>query len=623
MTLFRSTGRLTLTALAVLMLYGCGSSNTVQEPQAPTEQSASVNITELLARAQVSQSPRREQLLLNAAKELSRRGDKAWARNLLDSIDPAALDASQYSEYVLEFSDIALRDGTYFLAQRILTNPRLIQQWQTLPTEQKVTLHQRRAELFMTLGEPSAAIEERLTMSPLIQMDPQASELNNEKLWQILMTMSEPELQYRLNQAQSDDNSELQGWYSLALINKHNPANLEEQLQEVHRWVTLWPDHPASLNLPQDLRYLEQLVNNQPERIALLLPQQGRLAKAGNAVRDGFMAAYYVAKASGARVPEIAFFDTSDGNIVEHYNKAMSDGAELVIGPLDKDLVTRLSQEVSLPVPTLAVNYAENTTSTTTNLFQFGLLAEDEAQQVAQRAWVEGHRYAMVISSDENWATRTAETFRAAWESLGGTIIDQSTFNSSGNYSDVIQKALQVDKSQTRARDIRSWAGGSLEFEPRRRQDADMLFMIARPSEARQIKPTLAFHYASDLPVYATHHLYDGTVDKKSDRDLDGIRFSTLPWFFEKNSTIKNKIQAYAKPTPSFERLYALGADSFQLYPRLTQLQKAPYLKLHGLTGMLTLVNNALIEREQVWAKMSAGQALALPRVVNLNSFDG
>ncbi|HBM24713.1 MAG TPA: hypothetical protein DD411_14230, partial [Alcanivorax sp.] len=48
-------------------------------------------------------------------------------------------------------------------------------------------------------------------------------------------------------------------------------------------------------------------------------------------------------------------------------------------------------------------------------------------------------------------------------------------------------------------------------------------FLVADPNEGRQIKPALNFHYARDLPVFATSHLYNGTPAPRRDQDLDGV----------------------------------------------------------------------------------------------------
>jgi outer membrane PBP1 activator LpoA protein len=613
------TGRCSLLILSLFFLWGCQSTPPVisNTPAVVEYLTPQVDANALLERAQTSNSPQKEQLLFEAAQHIYNRNEKSWARNILASINSAALSPSNFIQYSLLFSDIALTDDAYFLAQRILTDERLDKVWQGISIADQVTLRQRRADLFLILGEPHASVSERLALQPLINIYGQTPELdlsNQDALWHSLMSMPTSELHKGLEQSA---NFELKGWYELALISKDNQSNLELQQAQINNWVRYRPEHPASLRLPSDLQFLQRLISERPTRIALLLPQQGNFKKASDAIRDGFMAAHYQAIAQKTKVPEIAFYDTSAGDIETIYNSAVADGSQLIIGPLKKSNVSKLAALDEIKVPTLAVNYSDTKTlEPTENLYQFGLSTEDEGRQVAQRAWVEGHRQAMILYTDTSWGKRSADAFQTVWLELGGTIVTSQAFSEQQNYSNTIKSALNISDSELRSKNIKNLLNQQMEFEPRRRQDIDMIFLVAKHNEARQIKPTLDFHYASRIPIYASSHIYTGEDDSKKDRDMNGIRFTTLPWFFEKDNTIKTTIAKSVKPAPSYQRLYALGVDTYHLYPRLKQMQKIPATKLYGVTGSLSL-NNNYIEREQVWAKIQQGIATPLPMTVS------
>lgn len=128
-----------------------------------------VDVNGLLEQAQQSISPRKEQLLLEAAAALYQQEELHWARNLLQSIPPSVLDDQDYIRYTLLFSDVALADDSYFLAQRILTESRLDQLWQKIEPKDQITLRQRRADIFLILGEPDASVRERLALHPLAE----------------------------------------------------------------------------------------------------------------------------------------------------------------------------------------------------------------------------------------------------------------------------------------------------------------------------------------------------------------------------------------------------------------------------------------------------------------------
>ncbi len=629
----------TVICLTLGTLGGCGSNQSLPQGETPAAVTASIEeIRAMLAQAQTSTSPQKERLLLQAAGLLNQRGENDWARNLLSSLNLSLLDEDDYVQYTLLFSAIAMEDDAYFLAQRILTNRRLEQQWQLLPDDIARTLGMRRAALFSLLGESTASVKERIRLSSLLSQ-PEDEESNQDAIWQTLMSMPEYELQQL---SRTEEDALLRGWYSLAALSKNNQTDLERQQAQVDRWIASWPEHPASLRLPHDLQLLRQLIDEKPQQLALLLPQKGKLAKAGKSIRDGFFAAYYQAMEQQSRIPDIRLYDSSQGNIESLYQQAVNEGAQLVIGPLDKDKVAELNLSLELPVPVLAMNYIEPLKQEVAipdsnngadavlaepgselpgeyveGLYQFGLAVEDEARQAARRAWLEGHRHAMILAPATDWGQRSARAFITEWQALGGDLAGNHSFSGSGDFSKVIKNALLVQQSQDRARQLRRLFGHNLEFEPRRRQDLDMIFLVASPTQARQIKPTLAFHYAGKLPVYATSHIYTGQKDSKSNRDLNGIKFSSLPWVFDQSSAEKQTINRFAQVEPAYSRLYALGVDAYRLHPRLKQLHQVPGARLYGATGALRLTPDRRVEREQMWAQIRGGIAHALPLVVS------
>ncbi|EPN70806.1 lipoprotein, partial [Pseudomonas syringae pv. actinidiae ICMP 19101] len=77
---------------------------------------------------------------------------------------------------------------------------------------------------------------------------------------------------------------------------------------------------------------------------------------------------------------------------------------------------------------------------------------------------------------------------------------------------------------------MQSTAGTQVAAQPSRRQDIDFMFLAATPQQAQQIKPTMVFQYAGDVPVYATSHLFTNSNDHAQYMDLNGVRFCETPW---------------------------------------------------------------------------------------------
>ena len=146
-----------------------------------------------------------------------------------------------------------------------------------------------------------------------------------------------------------------------------------------------------------------------------------------------------------------------------------------------------------------------------------------------------------------------------------------------------------------------------------------MIFLIADPAQGRQIKTTFAFHYAGNIPVYANSQIYSGQPNPRADRDLNGVRFNTMPWLFDTSSPEKQSVAQHPKSAAVYGRLHALGADAFRLYARLPQLEQVPDMRIFGATGALHMLEDGRIEREQIWVRFRNGEAQPLPMVINQN----
>ncbi len=359
---------------------------------------------------------------------------------------------------------------------------------------------------------------------------------------------------------------------------------------------------------------------NAPKRIALAMPLNGKLGKAGQAVVDGFMAARFESKAGSDAIAYIKVYDTTQLSSLDAlYFQASADRMDIVIGPLDKERVIELSQKDALPIPTLALNYipiGSNNNSTTSNLIQFGLAVEDEALQLAQRSLTAGHKRIIILHQDQPWAIRAAQHFESSWVELGGEIADQVSFSGAGDHSETITQALLINQSHERAKILKTHLAGSgnaVKFEPRRRKDVDAIVLFSLPTDGRQIIPTLAFHYAADLPVYASHHIYQGPTDTSRDRDLEGVIFTELPWLIEQPS-VQQKISQKWPNRERYSRLFAIGVDAYQLFPRLEELQNLTNSSVDGVTGILQMNSLGRIVTQSSWGQFKSGKVLVDPK---------
>jgi len=463
-----------------------------------------------------------------------------------------------------------------------------------------------RATALHLQGQFIASARERMFLSGVLT--DALYEQNHQAIWNSLLQADES----RVEELASKTTTRLfKGWLDLALIIKRNQIDIDKQLSKLRTWQVIYEEHPAAKELPGELGQLEEYVETKAKYVAVMLPLSGKLASTGTALRDGIMAAYYQAKKAGASVPEIRIYDTSKTkSFWSLYKQAILDGNELVIGPLAKQSVTRLQQESRLPVPTLALNYGKRDASENPEqLFQFGLAVEDEAELAALYARQQGYHNAIALVPKGPWGERVFKRFSETWQSEGGRLIEAQFFNGKGDYNKVISKLFAIDDSERRARNLKKQLGARIEFQARRRDDIDFIFVAALPQQARQIKPTLAFNFAKDIPMIATSQIYSGKPSRIKDRDLNSVVFCDIPWMLE-NSKLKRQIhKLWPKSKGGLDRLYALGIDAYQLYPRLGQIKVLKNSSIRGQTGQLAMDRHGQIVRSLPFAIFEKGLA--------------
>ncbi|WP_086480668.1 penicillin-binding protein activator [Oceanospirillum sanctuarii] len=592
----------------IAMLAACGGSST-QKPQPDStpeiteKQEVKLTAEDLLLLAQQSSFDQAQVYQLRAAEILAQEGKPDAALRLLAKIHAYRLPFSLQKRFVFLSAELSLGTGEGWQALIALNNTGNLIYDRLSPTEQ-MSLTAYRAHAYGILGYHEASAREYLLLAR--QQTGQPAQQAYEQLWQALLNITLNDIRSLMD---SEKDDELRGWLDLARVRKEAANNLDQFNAELSRWLRHWSDHPGALALPRDMAFLVEISRNPVQHIAVFLPQSGPLARAGNAIRDGIVAAAVDARAQSAATPKLSFYDSNTMSLDELYRAAMAAGAEVAIGPLSKNKVTELQERGALALPTLALNYGTNAETENNQLFQYAISAEDEASQAAKTAWQDGKKRALTLTPASDWGGRALTAFETTWSEQGGTVAETAMYSGKTNLGLSIEKMLEVDKSERRWRRMSQILDQKIEFEPRRRQDIDMMFLVATPATARQVKPALAFYYAADLPVYATSHLYNGKASPSRDQDLNGINFCDIPWFLENDSSLKRQIdKAWPDETNRYGRLFAMGTDALQLAGRLRMLQALPDSKVYGATGALSMQGNQTIQRQLEWATFVRGR---------------
>lgn len=600
-----------LPGLILILLQACATSPQVGEQPTDTSLlSIKEQIQQLMYSANNSSGRAAQVYQLQAIELLLQQQQHILAKQLLQNVDQSLLDGESLGRYHVLLSRIELDEGHADQVLLRLNDPALLARMDSMPLPLQIELSDLRARALGLTGNHLASARERIFIAPLL-VDEEHIQQNRRELWQSLMYLGKSELQEYLPSAVSED---YRGWLELAIISKSTHASLEQQIEQLHDWQARWQGHPAAQQLPQSLTLLEELLANRPRKVALLLPFSGKHAAVSASIRDGFLAAAYQ---NTANAPEILLYDTDNDTQVEaRFYQARADGAEVIIGPLTKNGVKQMMDMPDLTVPVLALNYVDDYGYPPQQLFQFGLSARDEAIQMARTARLENHRNALILNPANEWGEKNSEAFATEWTALGGHVIGQGSFSQRSDYAPLIKDMFNLEASETRARSLRQLIGRKFEFEPRRRQDIDMIFLLARPAQARSINPMFSFLYGGDIPVYATSHIYSGSPNPDKDSDLNDIKFSEIPWIIEPDNPLRLSLEdAGIKSTSPYLRMYALGVDAFHLHTRLIQLEKLPESPVYGETGILSLGDNRHITRLSRWATIRNGRAIPLPHI--------
>lgn len=612
--------RLAAAALLASLIAGCatgplsGTGSAYQQREAAARALAAQGDNAQAAQryedlAAASSGQARGHALVMAAEQWRAGAFPEKSLNLLKQIDTATLADADRVQFALTHAELSLQND----------NPRealdWLQQPQLQPTApQRSAMLEVRARALFKMGSAVDATRLLIKRGGLLDSD-QARLANQRLIWDGLTQSREP---LDPSQLPADSSSVLRGWVSLGAVGRSLWQAPDRFRGRIEAWQQAHPAHPANDALIQQILDEYQRLYSYPDRVALLLPLSGPYADAGKAIRDGFLAARY--QAGGDRKPpRITVYDThgnADG-AARAYQAAAAAGAGLIVGPLTKDAVAAVA-DTSRTAPVLALNYLDDIGPTQTRalFYQFGLAPEDEARQAAERLIQEGLTRGIALAPDSDWGNRMMLAFKQRFEDLGGTLLDGEYYRPNQNdFSTPIVRALNVDASQRRYRQLRATLNLDIQFEPRRRQDVQFVFMAARERDAKLIRPQLKFHQGLGLPVYATSSVFEPAGG--ADSDLNGIAFADMPWIISPDATATQTEsqlhQLWPERFGASPRLFALGFDAYRLVPLMANSLNPLQHPVPGATGILHMDPEHRIHRDLFWARIRNGKPVLLP----------
>jgi hypothetical protein len=381
-----------------------------------------------------------------------------------------------------------------------------------------------------------------------------------------------------LDDAADETGGRLRGWVELTQVLSRHGAPSPEARRDYRRWRSGHRIHPARDGIFG--AYYKTLAGGYaPDTdVLVLLPRGGRFGVAGDAVKDGIMAAY---NADGGNRPALDFRSSGGGR----FDAGVDAGAELVIGPLQKSAVSALAGRSALPVPTLALNRTGG--GATENLHQFSLAPEDEAINAANFAHASGLERAAILRPRGAWGERMSEAFRGQWRALGGRVVAEESYGS-GGFGTVVGELM---------------AAGGAEDAP------DVVFLVATAKTVEGLWSALQLAGAGVPAVVATSHVYDGDFNPTRDAALAGLYFVDIPWLLdlERNDELSRAALRENLPNVSgpLARLYAMGIDAYRLAPRIADMGRNPGVFFPGETGGLNVDALGQLRRQLVLARFT------------------
>jgi len=581
----KTTGILTVavTVAISLMLTGCESA-----PVKPTTTNTTLDyaastasVADLLALAEGAPAAEASALYLQAAWAQFDQGDLDQAESTSLLISENLLDTTNHSRYQLLAAELALARGDTDSADRWLAALDF-----TEPTGPRAD------------ARTCAARGDYICAANQLIVSADGNPADNNLIWRYLGLAPGLEV---AGEAQARQ-GEQRGWWQLKQATLQS-RTLEERRNAVSFWQQAWPQHPASIELPTRLAAsLENI--RKPAHVGLVLPLSGPLARAGQAVRDGFVVAY-LQQGNSPDVPTVSFYDSETMPLPQLYEQLLVDGVDLIVGPLRKELVAELNA-LTPELPVLALNYLDTSPDESSSILQLGLAIEDEAASIVHELNDRSIESVLVFHNYEDWSLRARRALTEDWQ---GRITVQP-FTNVRTITEAVGAAMDVGQSLQRRDAMAAALGEELEFLPRARSDIEAVVALVNNVEANALVPALQFHFADQLPVFACSQVVRG-ARRDQLLELDGFQVSELPFYISADPLFLAMNQTFALDGNRFSSLDALGVDAYRVSQMHAALDRDNTSIMIGSTGVLSLGTDGRFRRELEWSVIDDGQVLA------------
>ena len=553
------------------------------------QQEALYKANQYLAKAQTASVTQQAIYRLTAAEFFIEAGQPLQAMQVKQQINRAYLSQADQIRYEILSTHELYNAGLY--QQCLAALNQLIEQRLTRKAYTDILLLMSSSQY--ALGQKAFAISSLIYREPYLSTEKRSDNLR--RIWNIIDSMQESEL-YIARETATDP--ALISWLELALTSRHSRDYYSNQ-NATYQAGGAWNQAIIASEQQKKYQIKPEWNNRSPRNIAILLPLSSKFGRAAQAVYDGITLADN--ENTSPYKPNIQIYDIGEeADLAYTYQRlAIRNGADFIIGPLGKQAADNIIRRGADNIPTLLLG--GELPIQKSNISRFSLSPETEALEVAKRNFKLGHITAAILAPRSQWGARFANTFSQAWQSAGGVIASQIYYDDTAyDHAQEIKRLFNIQQSQQRFLDLSAILQMRPKFTPRRRQDIDFVYLIAKQETARLIRPQLSFHHGHNLPVYSTSSIYYGKHDEANNKDLNDTVFPTMPWFMSEED------KSYF--IEALNHLYALGMDAYTLASSINQLKFNTQSAIAGNTGILSMNQFGEVLYEPIWAKMVYGK---------------
>lgn len=335
---------------------------------------------------------------------------------------------------------------------------------------------------------------------------------------------------------------------------------------------------------------LPELLNNLPKaeqirQIAVFLPESGKYQLIGEFIKHGIIKSYY-ANLDMDNPVRLKFYDSADTtDIIRLYYQAKQEGADFIIGPVQKEAIGMLS---SIDDPNIL---SLNTIDYDTRFTQFNLRNNHADMHLIAALEQQNYQTLAIFGSDSRKNQAVAQEIADAWKlSTSDTRHQLVVYHypeQDLKFREALGSLVHENLSIERKNTLRWALGRKLDFFPRVRQDLDAILLLDNANRIAVFNPQFDF-YQMDLDVYADESLRPKSLQQiTSNRDLAGIKLLNHPYAMNPENL-----------TNMFE---AFGWDSLLLATQMQPLKNGGCLTA-AKTGILSIDGNQ-VNQQLVWTE--------------------